>query len=291
MLKSMTGFGKAICQLEGKIVSIEIKSLNSKQLDIYTRIPATYREKDLTIRNILSKSLQRGKVELNLAIEITNAKNAGKINGPVIKEYYEQLKTIGTDLGIDYNDSILSVMMRLPESLKIEKDELNAEEWEKIQETIQEALKSLNEFRTQEGSALKSELLDRVNNIEKNLGLLEPFEEVRIKAVREKLEAGLNDYSQLEKVDTNRFEQELIYYIEKLDVTEEKVRLKNHCDYFREVIESKESVGKKLGFISQEMGREINTLGSKANHHEIQKLVVEMKDELEKIKEQVLNVL
>jgi uncharacterized protein (TIGR00255 family) len=291
MLKSMTGFGKEICQLEEKTVSIEVKSLNSKQLDIYTRIPATYREKDLSIRNILSNKLQRGKVELNLGIEITNAKSAGKINAPVVKEYYEQFKAIGTDLGLDYKESVLSVIMRLPESLKVTKEELDVEEWKKIEATIILAIDALIEFRTQEGSALKEELLGRVDNIEKKIDLLTPYEEIRIKNVREKLEAGLNDYSNMEKIDTNRFEQELIYYIEKLDITEEKVRLRNHCLYFREVIESTDTVGKKLGFIGQEMGREINTLGSKANHHEIQKLVVEMKDELEKIKEQVLNVL
>jgi uncharacterized protein (TIGR00255 family) len=291
MLKSMTGFGKAVCELKDKVITIEIKSLNSKQLDIFTRIPAIYREKDLDIRNLLSNKLKRGKIEFNLIIEITDAKNAGKINAPVVKEYYKQLKEIGNELKIDYNDSILGLIMRLPESLKIDKEELDDSEWKKVTDAIQTSLTSLNEFRNQEGAALKKDLLHRINKIEETIPKIKEFEADRIKSIREKLESSLNEYSEIEKVDTNRLEQELIYYLEKLDITEEKVRLRNHCTYFKEVIESSEPVGKKLGFIGQEIGREVNTIGSKANNHDIQKLVVEMKDELEKIKEQVLNVL
>ena len=291
MLKSMTGFGKAICELNDKIVTIEIKSLNSKQLDIYSRVPAAYREKDLEIRSLLSKKLKRGKIEFNLNIEITDTKNTASINAPIVKAYYKQFKQIGTDLNIDPNDSIFSVIMRLPDSLKVNKEELDDTEWTAIRASIDEAISSLDEFRLQEGSALKKDLKLRVDNIESNLILIEPFEAERIKAVREKIETNLKEYSELDKIDSNRFEQELIYYLEKLDITEEKVRLRNHCSYFSEVIDSTEAVGKKLGFIGQEMGREINTIGSKANHHDIQKLVVGMKDELEKIKEQVLNVL
>ena len=291
MLKSMTGFGKAICELQNKIVTIEIKSLNSKQIDIYSRVPAAYREKDLEIRNLLSKQLNRGKIEFNLNIEVTDTKIAAKINAPVVKEYYKQLKEISTDLDINPNDSVLSLIMRLPDALKVNKDELNEGEWSDILASINEAISSLNEFRLQEGAALKIDLIQRISNIENNLTLIEPLEGERIKTVREKIEANLKEFSDPEKIDSNRFEQELIYYIEKLDITEEKVRLRNHCSYFIEVIESAEAVGKKLGFIGQELGREINTIGSKANHHEIQKLVVGMKDELEKIKEQVLNVL
>lgn len=287
----MTGFGKAICKLENKIITIEIKSLNSKQLDIFTREPAIYREKDLEIRNLISNKLVRGKVEFNLNVEITDAKSSADINAPVVKDYYNQLKALGTDIDVDYNDSILSLIMRLPDSLKTSKEELNENEWLKIRESIEEAISALDEFRLQEGAALKKDLLHRVDSIESKLIAITPFEEIRIKTVREKLEAGLRDISESEKFDTNRFEQELIYYFEKLDITEEKVRLTNHCSYFSEVIESSDSVGKKLGFIGQEIGREINTIGSKANQHDIQKLVVEMKDELEKIKEQVLNVL
>jgi uncharacterized protein (TIGR00255 family) len=287
----MTGFGKAVCELKDKVITIEIKSLNSKQLDIFTRIPAIYREKDLDIRNLLSNKLKRGKIEFNLIIEITDAKNAGKINAPVVKEYYKQLKEIGNELKIDYNDSILGLIMRLPESLKIDKEELDDSEWKKVTDAIQTSLTSLNEFRNQEGAALKKDLLHRINKIEETIPKIKEFEADRIKSIREKLESSLNEYSEIEKVDTNRLEQELIYYLEKLDITEEKVRLRNHCTYFKEVIESSEPVGKKLGFIGQEIGREVNTIGSKANNHDIQKLVVEMKDELEKIKEQVLNVL
>lgn len=287
----MTGFGKAICELDNKTVSIEIKSLNSKQLDIFTRVPAIYREKDLEIRNLLSSKLGRGKIEFNLSVEVTDAKNAADINTSVVKEYYKQLKEIGTEMDIDYNDSILNVIMRMPDSLKPSKDELKKDDWLKIKDSINTAITALTDFRTQEGSALKTDLLLRVASIADKLKKIEPFEEIRITAVREKLLNNLKEFSEVDKIDNNRFEQELIYYLEKLDITEEKVRLSNHCNYFNEVIESKEAVGKKLGFIGQEMGREINTIGSKANHHEIQKLVVEMKDELEKIKEQVLNVL
>lgn len=291
MIKSMTGFGKEVCQLKNKTVTIEIKSLNSKQLDIYTRVPAIYREKDLEIRNSISKRLQRGKIEFNLNVEITDTKSAGKINAPVVKEYFKQLKEIGTDLDINYNKSIFNVIMRLPDSLKPSKDELGNDEWGHLQKSIQVALDSLVNFRIQEGNALKVDLLNRLGIIERIANEVGPFEKERIRNVREKLETNLKNYSEIEKIDNNRFEQELIYYLEKLDITEEKVRLKNHCKYFREVIESTEGVGKKLGFIGQEIGREINTIGSKANHHEIQKMVVEMKDELEKIKEQTLNVL
>jgi uncharacterized protein (TIGR00255 family) len=291
MLNSMTGFGKATCELENKIVTIEVKSLNSKQLDIYTRVPQNYREKDLEIRNLLSNKLKRGKIEFNLVVEITDAKNAAKINAPVVKDYYEQLKQIASSTDINYNDSILSVIMRLPDSLKVEKEELDENEWAILKATIEHAISALEEFRLQEGSALKVDLLQRVELIEGKILLIEPYENERIKTIREKLDSSLKEYTQMDKIDSNRLEQELIYYIEKFDLTEEKVRLRNHCQYFREVIESTDTVGKKLGFIGQEMGREINTMGSKANHYEIQKLVVEMKDELEKIKEQVLNIL
>jgi uncharacterized protein (TIGR00255 family) len=287
----MTGFGKAVCELENKTITIEIKSLNSKQLDIFTRIPPVYREKDLDIRNLISNKLQRGKIEFNLSVEITDARSAGNINAPVVKEYYNQLKALGNDVDIDYNDSILSVIMRLPDTLKMDKEELDDNEWKKIKTSLEEAIQALIEFRVQEGAALKNDLMLRIEKIEGCMKKIRPFEKERIINIREKLESSLSEYSEIEKVDTNRLEQELIYYLEKLDITEEKVRLENHCNYFREVIESKEGVGKKLGFIGQEIGREINTIGSKANHHEIQRLVVEMKDDLEKIKEQVLNVL
>lgn len=291
MMKSMTGYGKSVCELADKVITIELKSLNSKQIDIYTRIPSIYREKDLEIRNLVSQKLNRGKVELNMVVEITDAKNAGKLNVAVIKDYYKQLKEIGTELNIDYNEDILQVIMRLPESLRIDKEELDAKEWSLIMDKIQEAINSVNEFRVQEGKALQKDILNNVDNIEEKLAQLSKYEEERIINVRQRLQSGLNEIMEADKVDNNRFEQELIYYIEKLDINEEKVRLKNHCSFFKEVCLAKEASGKKLGFISQEMGREINTLGSKANHSEIQKLVVGMKDDLEKIKEQTLNIL
>lgn len=291
MIQSMTGYGKSICDLDDKTVTIEVKALNSKQLDIYTRIPSVYREKDLEMRNIISQRLKRGKVELSVAIEITDAKNSGTINIPVVKEYYQQLKELGSDLGIDYNDSILSVIMRLPESLKLGKDELDADEWKKVVASLNKALDSVQEFRKQEGSALKKDILSKADSINSTIELLKPYEEERMNFVRQRLTNGLNELKEVDKVDTNRFEQELVYYLEKLDINEEKVRLKNHCSFFKEVVEYNEPVGKKLGFIAQEMGREINTIGSKANNTDIQRLVVSMKDELEKIKEQSLNIL
>jgi uncharacterized protein (TIGR00255 family) len=290
-MKSMTGYGKSNCELNNKTITLEIKALNSKQLDIYTRIPSIYREKDLDMRNIISKRLKRGKVELSLTIDITDAKNAGIINIPVVKDYYRQLQKLGDEIDIDYKESVLQVIMRLPESLKLEKDELNTEEWKKIETSLQKALDSVDEFRLQEGNALKKDILSRVENISNILETLTPYEEERLIHVRQRLTNGMNELKEADKVDTNRFEQELVYYLEKLDINEEKVRLKNHCSFFKEVAEYDEPMGKKLGFIAQEMGREINTIGSKANHTEIQRLVVSMKDELEKIKEQSLNIL
>jgi uncharacterized protein (TIGR00255 family) len=291
MMRSMTGYGKGVCELGDKVVTIEIKSLNSKQLDIYSRIPSIYREKDLDMRNIISQRLQRGKIELNMVIEITDVKSNGKLNVSVIKEYYRQLKEIGTDIGIDYNDSILQVIMRLPDALKTDKEELNPGEWQKIENALNEAISAVDQFRLQEGKALQDDMLGKVILIEQCLERIEPFEQERVSSIRQRLHRGLNEVMDLEKIDTNRFEQELIYFLEKLDINEEKVRLKNHCSFFREVCNSKDSSGKKLGFIAQEMGREINTIGSKANHTEIQRQVVMMKDELEKIKEQSLNIL
>ncbi len=291
MMKSMTGYGKSVCELADKVVTIEIKSLNSKQIDIYTRIPSIYREKDLEIRNLISQRLERGKVEVNMVVEVTDAKNASKLNAAVIKDYYNQLKKIGQELGIDYQEAILQVIMRLPESLRMDKEELDPKEWDKIIERFNMAINSVEEFRIQEGNALKDDILNNVQNIEEKLTFLSKFEEERIQNIRQRLQNGLNEISELEKIDNNRFEQELIYYIEKLDINEEKVRLKNHCSFFKEVCSTKTASGKKLGFIAQEMGREINTIGSKANHSEIQKIVVGMKDDLEKIKEQSLNIL
>lgn len=290
-MKSMTGYGKSLCELEDKLITIEIKSLNSKQLDIYTRLPGIYREKDMDIRNMLTQQLERGKIELTMTVEVTDTKNAGKLNIPVIEDYYRQLKEVGERLDINYDESIFQVIMRLPESLKVEKEELDVTEWKKIEGSIQEALMSVNKFRTQEGDALKVDLLEKVDAIENNLEKVGEYEKQRIDLVKQRINTSLLENIDVEKIDTNRFEQELIYFLEKLDINEEKVRLRNHCKFFKEVCEHNGGNGKKLGFIAQEMGREINTIGSKANHSEIQRIVVMMKDELEKIKEQTLNVL
>lgn len=287
----MTGYGKGVCELPDKVITIEIKSLNSKQIDIYTRIPGLYREKDLDIRNLISQRLNRGKVEVNMVVEVTDAKNASKLNKAVIKEYYSQLREIGSDLDINYNDSILQLIMRLPETLQMEKEEIDSSEWSLILKAINSAIDSVEDFRAQEGEALKTDILNKVNRIEELLDNVSPFEQERVDNIRQRIQSSLKEHIEQDKVDDNRFEQELIYYLEKFDINEEKVRLKNHCKFFREVCENPDSSGKKLGFISQEMGREINTIGSKANHSEIQRLVVGMKDELEKIKEQTLNIL
>jgi uncharacterized protein (TIGR00255 family) len=287
----MTGFGKATCILKDKTVTIEIKSLNSKQVDIYTRLPNLYKDKDLDIRNILSQKLRRGKIDLCINYESTDSASSAKINIPVIKDYYKQLTALCDDLKIKIDETIFQTIMRFPDSLIVIKEELEEEEWNKVVIKIDEALKAVDNYRRQEGKALETDILNRVQIIDKCLKEITPFEEERITQMREKIKSYLAESIDKEKIDPNRFEQELIYYLEKLDITEEKVRLRNHCSFFKEVSDDALPVGKKLGFIAQEMGREINTIGSKANHSEIQKVVVQMKDELEKIKEQLMNVL
>lgn len=287
----MTGYGKSVVELENKKLTIEIKSLNSKQLDIYTRIPGLYKEKELELRNSIKSRLERGKIELNIFIESIGLDKTNKINKPVIEAYYNQLKEISNSLDIELNASAVESLLKLPDALKVEIQELDESEWLKIEQTFQSAIDAMLEFRKQEGDALEKDILQRINKIEELLLKVEPFEEKRIEYIKKRISDGLNEFIENQKVDQNRFEQEIIYYIEKIDITEEKVRLKNHCDYFRKTCQTQESVGKKLGFISQEIGREINTLGSKANDSDIQKIVIQMKDELEKVKEQILNVL
>jgi uncharacterized protein (TIGR00255 family) len=287
----MTGYGKAECLLADKKLTIEIKSLNSKQLDTNTRLPSLYKEKELDIRQLIASELDRGKVECSFHYELSGDAAPGVINEPVVKAYYEQLYKISGELGLETSLELLSTVMRMPDTLRTEKAEIDAEEWHTVKASLKEALNQVNEFRIQEGRSMDQDLRQRVDSISRKLVLVEPFEQERIEQVRERIEKNLEELGLKESVDENRFEQELIYYIEKLDISEEKVRLANHCKYFLETMEDKGPAGKKLGFITQEMGREINTLGSKANHKEIQKLVVEMKDELERIKEQVLNIL
>lgn len=283
----MTGFGKAVSQLPGKKITIEIKALNSKQLDMNLRMPQLFREKEPFIRDLIAKSCNRGKIDFNLYCEITGPETAPKINQPLVEEYIRQLKHLMASS--DVNGDVLAAVMRLPDVTVAAEDEVDEQEWQKIQAVIAEALEKLTVFREAEGRKLQNELVKRLDNIEEKLSQIAPLEEERTRRIRDKIQRSLEELK--EKIDENRFEQELIYYLEKLDVTEEKVRLKSHLDYFRELMQEGGGAGKKLGFVAQEMGREINTLGSKANYAEIQKIVVEMKDELEKIKEQVLNIL
>ncbi len=285
MIQSMTGFGKSTLQLPSKKITIEIKSLNSKSLDLNARIPGQYREKELLLRNIISKSLTRGKVDFSLYVEITGEETTASVNPVVVKKYMKQLREIANA----DDDELLKMAIKMPDAMKTEREEIDETEFQEIETTLTEALKEINSFRTDEGKALENDLVFRVANINQLLQDIIAMDPDRIEGVRERLRKGVADLK--EKVDENRFEQELVYYIEKFDITEEKVRLENHLSYFNETLHSEDSNGRKLGFISQEMGREINTIGSKSNYAPMQQLVVQMKDELEKIKEQLLNVL
>lgn len=287
----MTGYGKAECLLPDKKLTIEIKSLNSKQMDTNTRLPSLYKEKELEIRQLISSELERGKVECSFYYELSENAASGTINEAVVKSYYDQLYRISGELGLKASLELLSTVMRMPDTIRTEKPELEDREWTLVKEALMMALAHVNGFRSQEGEAADVDLRLRVVSISDKLNRIEQYEEERIRLIRERIGNNLLAYLKKDDVDENRFEQELIFYIEKLDISEEKVRLSNHCKYFLETMEDQGQAGKKLGFISQEMGREINTLGSKANHAEIQRLVVEMKDELERIKEQILNVL
>ncbi|WP_053990415.1 YicC/YloC family endoribonuclease [Mangrovimonas sp. TPBH4] len=285
MIQSMTGYGKSVLQLPSKKISIEIKSLNSKNLDLNTRMPSMYREKELNIRKLIASQLERGKIDFSLYMEITGEETSSQINKTVVKEYIKQLKDV-----VDGDETeLLKMAIRLPDSVTTERDEIDEDEWTQIAAAINESIEKIQKYRKDEGKALETEFEDRVQNIGKLLEAVIEMDPERIEGVRARLEKGIADIK--EKVDENRFEQELVYYIEKFDITEEKVRLQNHLDYFLKALKSADSNGKKLGFIGQEMGREINTIGSKSNYAPMQKLVVQMKDELEKIKEQLLNVL
>lgn len=291
MTHSMTGFGKAVCELPKKKINIEIKSLNSKQLDINTRLPGIYREKELEIRNITGQQLIRGKIDLVMFVEKLEDEDVSVINQEVVKSYYQQLKKIAGELKSDKEEQLLPIIMRLPETLKVDKKELGEEEWRTVKSGITDALDDLIRFRATEGKALEKDMIIHGNNILLLLEEVRKFEDPRIKKIEDRIRENLKGKVGPDDLDQNRLEQEMIYYLEKLDISEEKIRLKNHCEYFLDTLNLKEPVGKKLGFITQEMGREINTLGSKANDSDIQKIVVRMKDELEKMKEQVLNVL
>ncbi|MBO7507370.1 MAG: YicC family protein [Paludibacteraceae bacterium] len=290
MVLSMTGYGKATCTVGTKKITIEIKSLNSKQLDLSSRVPSMYREKDLDLRNLVSKRLERGKVDFGVFMENFGSESFLQLNGPVIQTYSKQIKNIAQELHIPLPTDWFSVLLRLPEATKTESQELDELEWNRVYEAFTKAVDSLVEFRIKEGVSLRRVFEEKIANIRKLLKDIDPYEKERIEKVKERI---LDNLASLQDVnyDKNRFEQELIYYIEKLDVNEEKNRLSQHLKYFEETMDAEGNCGKKLGFIAQEIGREINTLGSKSNHSEMQKIVVKMKDELEQIKEQVLNVL
>lgn len=291
MIKSMTGFGKRTIDLGDRRVNIEIKSLNSKQFDANLRLPPLYREKEADIRLMLSAGLERGKVECNINIDSNGETANHQFNRALAKKYYEEIALLANELGMEVNNELINTVVRMPDVLKAEQASLSKEEWVQISKAISGAIQELNDFRTREGAALSKDLNERVKLIEQLLKEVEPLEKERIEHVRARLQKSLEDSQLAATTDKNRYEQEIIYYLEKLDITEEKVRLKKHCQYFLEILQEKGSNGKKLGFVSQEMGREINTLGSKANHADIQKIVVLMKDELEKIKEQLFNIL
>ena len=291
MIFSMTGYGKAACELPQKKINIEIRSLNSKQLDVNTRIPGLYREKEIEIRNKIGSRLFRGKVDISFFVEADTPDKVTKINTAIIESYFEQLKPVAEKLNIQQSVDFLRVIMPLPDTTKTEQQELDEQEWIELSKAIDKALDDIVEFRKQEGRSLHNEITQRIANISSLLKEVEPLEKGRIEKIKERISDGLQFLTDKNSIDENRFEQELIYYLEKLDITEEKVRLANHLEYFIETIDSDKPVGKKLGFITQEIGREINTLGSKANDATIQRIVIRMKDELEKIKEQILNVL
>lgn len=285
MIYSMTGYGKSILQLPTKKITIELKSLNSKNLDLNARMPSIYREKELGIRKLLADKLVRGKIDFSIYVETTAEDTSTQINTPAVKQYISQLKKVvdGDDL------ELLKMAVRFPDALNTVREEIDETEWKAIENEINTTIDHITDYRLDEGKVLETDFKNRILSIESLLEKVIAMDPERVEAVRERLLKGIEELK--EKYDENRFEQELVYYIEKFDITEEKVRLKNHLEYFIEALNSKDSNGKKLGFISQEIGREINTIGSKSNYAAMQQLVVQMKDELEKIKEQLLNVL
>ena len=292
MILSMTGYGKAVVAYKEKKINVEVKSLNSKSLDLSARIAPLYREKEMEIRRLIAQKLERGKVDFSLWVEKETTIDATPINAALVENYYHQIKSISANTGIPEPSDWFTTLLRMPDvTAKTEVEVLEEEEWHAAKQAITEALDKLIEFRTQEGAALQKKFTEKIDNISALLKSIEPFEKSRVPKIKDKIIDGLKQIPEVD-YDKNRLEQELIYYIEKLDISEEKQRLSNHLKYFRETMnESGHGVGKKLGFISQEMGREINTTGSKSNQAEMQNIVVKMKDELEQIKEQVLNVL
>ena len=286
MIQSMTGFGKSTLQLPTKKITVEVKSLNSKGLDLNVRMPSLYREMELGLRTQIASKLERGKVDFSIFIESTAEQTSTKVNVPIVKAYISQLREVYAAAD---ETELMKMAVRMPDALKIERDEIDENDWVEIQTVVEEAVQNILTFRKDEGMSLEKEFQLRIGNIRQYMIEALALDPERVQAIKDRLQTAIAELQV--NVDENRFEQELIYYLEKLDITEEKVRLTNHLDYFLETINGTEANGRKLGFITQEMGREINTMGSKSNHAQMQKLVVQMKDELEKIKEQVLNVL
>lgn len=291
MIKSMTGFGKQTGEFFGKKYTVEARSVNSKQLDLNIKLPAVFREYEYSLRNEVTKTLERGKIDIYFNVEITDNTSNTVINTDLIKKYYSQLVGIANELGIESKSELLTSCLRIPDVIKFVQPETNDGEWKFVYDLFLRAVAELDEFRRREGNVLSEDFIARIANIENLLSQVGQFESVRIDSVKSRLTQMLNDNITGANIDQNRFEQELIYYLEKIDITEEKVRLSNHLKYFIETQNNELSPGKKLGFIAQEIGREINTMGSKANEVNIQRLVIQMKDELEKIKEQLLNIL
>ena len=287
----MTGYGKAEFEVGNKKITLELKALNSKQLDINTRIPTLYREKDLVIRKEISEKLVRGKFDFSLYIENLGEESNSAINEGIVSDYFNQMSRVYEKLGLPVTEEMMQSVMRLPDTVKTVYEQLDEQEWENIYANLIKVLEDVDRFRSQEGIALNEDVRSNVAEIEELLEQVASFEKQRIENVKNRIQDSLKEFDLNGNLDKNRFEQELIYYLEKLDINEEKVRLKNHCEYFLETLATDKAIGKKLGFIAQEIGREINTLGSKANESNIQRIVVQMKDALERIKEQLLNVL
>ncbi len=291
MIKSMTGFGKAEFEVNNKKIILELKSLNSKQIDINVRTPPVYREKEIEIRKELSEKLLRGKMDLTIYVENHGDETNSKINEPVLKNYFESLRKINSELGLPTDQATMQAILRLPDVIKTEYETPCEEEWQVILENLRKAIQDIDNFRATEGKALEDDIISNAKSIMNLLAEIEPFEKQRIELVKSRLSENLGKFQLSENIDKNRFEQELVFYLDKMDMNEEKIRLTNHCNYFLETLAHPLSNGRKLNFISQEMGREINTLGSKAYDSSIQRIVVKMKDHLERIKEQLLNVL
>ena len=292
MIKSMTGFGKMTIETGNKKIVIEVKSLNSKQLDINLRIPNLYKEKEMEIRNLIKNWLERGKIDVCIYFDNSETEKAVSINSLVVEQYFKQMLEVANTLGVQVNNNeLLQTIMRFPDTLKQPSEELDEAEWLQLKAGTEKALEMTDLFRKREGEVLIKDILHRIDLIKAYAAEVPQYEGKRIEGVRQRLQEKMKEWQEIQNIDQNRMEQEIIYYLEKLDITEEKVRLANHCQYFIETVEKEEAPGRKLGFIAQEIGREINTMGSKANDHDIQKLVVHMKDELEKIKEQSLNIL